>query len=144
MQPFASSFHLLLDIICLLLLPGPLARGAWCKDLCSGKQRWHRPAGSVPALSAKHPQDLHPELQEGYLLPHQRVFVTTPKSICYHAKKVFVTMLKKYLLPCQGVFVTTPNSICYHAEEYLFPRKRVFVTVLKSICYHAKEYLLPH
>ena len=34
MQPFASSFHLLLDIICLLLLPGPLARGAWCKDLC--------------------------------------------------------------------------------------------------------------
>ena len=129
MQPFASSFHLLLDIICLLLLPGPLARGAWCKDLCSGKQRWHRPAGSVPALSAKHPQDLHPELQEGYLLPHQRVFVTT---------------LKKYLLPCQGVFVTTPNSICYHAEEYLFPRKRVFVTVLKSICYHAKEYLLPH
>ena len=56
------------------------AQGAWCKDLCEGKQGWHERGSPLPAFPAKQPQALHPALQEGYLLQRQKVTLNTTCS----------------------------------------------------------------
>ena len=69
------------------------AHGAWCKDLCEGKQGWHERGSPLPAFPAKQPQALHPALQEGYLLHRQKVTLNTTWSghldkcrsqMCFH------------------------------------------------------------